>query len=163
MKIRFATREDIPALVEVGRRIHAETRFNQFDFRPDRVAETLAAVIGDARGVHCFLVAEDSDCQAVGGLIGSVERHLFSDQFVATLVDFVVLPEKRMSGAGIRLMAAFRQWAENRGAAELNAGVSSGVALERMDKFFRRLGFRFIGGNYSMALKPVALGGSSGA
>jgi hypothetical protein len=32
-------------------------------------------------------------------------------------------------------------------------GVSSGVALERMDRFFRRLGFRFIGGNYSMSLK----------
>lgn len=155
MKIRFATQEDIPALVEVGRRIHAETRFKQFAFRPDRVAENLAAVIKDTRGVHCFLVAEDSAGLAVGGLLGSIERHLFSDQFVATLIDLVVLPDKRMSGAGLRLMLAFRQWAENRGAGEVNAGVSSGVALERMDRFFRRLGFRFIGGNYSMTIKPV--------
>jgi hypothetical protein len=53
-------------------------------------------------------------------------------------------------------MVAFRQWAENRGAFELNAGVSSGVELQRMDKFFRRLGFRFTGGNYSLRLKAAA-------
>lgn len=72
-----------------------------------------------------------------------------------------MLPEKRSTGAGLRLMVAFRQWAENRGAFELNAGVSSGVELQRMDKFFRRLGFRFTGGNYSLMLKAAP--GEAGA
>ncbi len=46
----------------------------------------------------------------------------------------------------------FRKWAENRDAVELNAGVNSGVDLDRMDKFFRRLGFRMTGGNYALDL-----------
>ncbi|MEW5943061.1 MAG: GNAT family N-acetyltransferase [Pseudomonadota bacterium] len=156
MKIRFAVLEDIPALVEVGQSIHAQTRFKQFPFRPERVAENLEAVIRDMRGSYCFLVAEDRDGRAVGGLVGSIERHLYADQPVATVVAYTVLPEKRSTGAGLRLMVAFRQWAENRGAFELNAGVSSGVELQRMDKFFRRLGFRFTGGNYSLRLKAAA-------
>ncbi|MBI5790272.1 MAG: hypothetical protein HZA63_02230 [Rhodocyclales bacterium] len=154
MKIRFAKLEDVPALVELGRRIHAVTRFSQFEFNPDRVAGNLAALIQDTRGMYCFFVAEDSTGLPVGGLVGCVERHVFSDQLVATLIHYDVLPEKRMGGAALRLMIAFRKWAENRGVFELNAGISSGVELKKMDRFLRKLGFRFIGGNYSLILNP---------
>lgn len=156
MKIRIATMDDIPALLELGRSIHATTRFKQFEYNPKRVADNLTAVIQDKRGTYCFLVAEDSTGTAVGGLVGCLERHIFSDeQFVATLVHYDVLPEKRMGGAGLRLLSAFRQWAENRGAFELSAGISSGADLDKMDRFMRRLGFQQTGGNYSLILgKP---------
>jgi L-amino acid N-acyltransferase YncA len=156
MKIRVATMDDIPALLELGRSIHATTRFRLFKYSPARVADNLAAVIQDKRGIYCFLVAEDARGVAVGVLVGCLERHIFSDeQLVATLIHYDVLPEKRMGGAGLRLLSAFRQWAENRGAFELNAGISSGTDLARMDRFMRRLGFEQTGGNYSLILgKP---------
>lgn len=153
MKIRLAKMEDIPALVELGRAIHAVTRFKQFEFNPERVAGNLMAVIQDQRGIYCFLVAEDASGVAVGGLVGCLERHVFSDQLVATLVHYDVLPEKRMGGAGLRLLTAFRKWAENRGAFELSAGISSGTDLNKMDRFMRRLGFQLTGGNYSLMLE----------
>lgn len=153
MKIRYATMDDIPALLDLTRRISAITRFKQFEYSPERLASNIAAVIKDKRGVYCFLVAEDAAGVAVGILLGCLERHVFSDeQLVATLMIYAVLPEKRMGGAGLRLLSAFRQWAENRGAFELNAGFSSGIDFNKTDRFMRKLGFQQTGANYSLML-----------
>ncbi|MHB1238746.1 MAG: ABC transporter transmembrane domain-containing protein, partial [Gallionella sp.] len=103
--------------------------------------ETIREFIASAAGV------------AVGLLIGCLERHIFSDeQIVASLIHYDVLAGKRMGGAGLRLLSAFRTWAENRGAFELNAGISSGTDLVKLDRFMRKLGFQQTGGNYSLML-----------
>lgn len=155
MKIRFATLDDVPTFVEMGRKFHANTRFSVYDYNPGRVGLQLRAAIetGQNRnGTHCFFVAEDSQGQSIGGLIGCMEQHFFSEQMVASVIHYDVLPEKRMGGTGLRLLMAFRKWAENRGAFELNAGVNSGTDLDKMDRFLRKLGFKQTGGNYSLAL-----------
>lgn len=159
MKIRFATLADVPACIEGGRRMHAMTRFATYDYNAERVAQNLHAVIEtgqNAKGSHCFLVAEDAEGQIIGALIGCVERHFFSDLLVASVIHYDVLPDKRMGGAGLKLLTAFRKWAENRGAFELSAGINSGVEVERMDRFLKRLGFRLTGGNYSLRLGASA-------
>jgi len=156
MKIRLATLSDIPAGVELGRRMHAVTRFAAYDYDGERVARNLRGFIEigqNGKGSHCFFVAADSAGQMVGVLLGCVERHFFSDLPVASVIHYDVLPERRMSGAGLRLLTAFRMWAENRGVFELSVGVNSGVEIEKMDRFLTRLGFARTGGNYSMGLK----------
>lgn len=152
MKIRFATYDDVTDCVELGRKLQAITRFSTYDYDAERVASQLRAVIANTNGRHCVLVAEDSEGQLAGGLIGCIERHFFSDKPVASVVIYGVLPEKRMGGTGLKLLTAFRKWAENRGAVELNAGVNSGVESHKMDRFLRRLGFKSNGGNYSLNL-----------
>lgn len=152
MKIRFATLEDIPAFVEMARTFHELTRFKEYDYNPERVVSNLQAIIENSRAVHCFFVAEDSAGKPVGGLIGCVESHFFSEKLVASLIHYDVLPEKRMGGAGLKLLTAFKKWAENRGAFELAVGINSGTDLQQMDSFLRKLGFEMTGGNYSMKL-----------
>ncbi len=71
---------------------------------------------------------------------------------VASIIHYDVLPEKRMSGAGLKLLAAFRKWAESRGVFELSVGINSGTDIGRMDRFLKRLGFRLTGGKYSYML-----------
>lgn len=163
MKIRFATLADVPQLIEFGRRLHATTRFRVYDYDAVRLERNLCALIDNRMGSHCFFVAEDDKGRIVGALVGCLDRHFFSDLLVASVVNYLVLPERRMSGAGLRLLTAFRKWAENRGAFELNAGVNSGVGLAKTDKFLRRLGFAMTGGNYSMLLKKQARAESTGA
>ena len=156
MKIRFAALDDIPACIEIGRRMHALTRFSAYDFNAGRVAQNLHAVIETGQNLHkthCFFVAEDAAGQLIGALIGGMERHFFSDLLVASIIHYDVLPERRMSGAGLKLLAAFRKWAENRGVFALSVGINSGVELEKMDRFLQRLGFRPTGSNYALALK----------
>lgn len=178
MMIRFATLADVDACVAIGRRMHALTRFQAYDYDAARVAQQLRAVIEtgqNQRGSHCFLVAEravgfgdgtsaqddagpSDEARApdhgrlIGALIGCIEQHFFSVQSVASVVHYDVLPEYRMSGAGFKLLIALRRWAENRGAYELSVGINSGVDLERLDRFLRRLGFRQTGANYAMTL-----------
>lgn len=155
MKIRFATVNDVPICVETGRKFHAMTRFARYDYNPDQVAQNLRAVIEtgqDGKGTHCFFVAEDSEGVFCGGIIGCVERHFFSQQLVASVIHYDVLPEKRMSGAGLKLLTAFRKWAENRGVFELSVGINSGVEMAKMDRFLKRLGFEQTGGNYSLTI-----------
>ena len=140
--------------------MHALTRFSAYDYNVERIAQNLRAVIETGQNVnksHCFFVAEDDAGQIIGALIGCVERHFFSDLPVASVIHYDVLPERRMSGAGFRLLAAFRKWAENRGAFELSVGINSGVALEKMDGFLRRLGFQPTGGNYALLLNASAM------
>jgi hypothetical protein len=59
-----------------------------------------------------------------------------------------------MGGAALKLLTAFKKWAENRGAFEISAGVNSGTDLDRMDRFLRKLGFQHTGGNYSLLMNP---------
>lgn len=73
------------------------------------------------------------------------------------MINYGVVPDKRMSGAGLRLLTAFRKWAENRGAVELSAGVNSGIDLDKMDTFLRKLGFELTGGNYSLGIASSSL------
>ena len=152
MKIRFATSEDVPVFVEMAQVFHANTRFKAFDYDPERVEAHLQAVIDNSKDKHCFFVAENGEGKPVGGLIACVESHFFSGQPVASVIHYDVLPEFRMGGAGLKLITAFRKWAENRGVFEISAGVNSGVDVDKMDSFLRKLGFQLTGGNYSMTL-----------
>ena len=44
-----------------------------------------------------------------------LERHIFTEQWTASVMHYDVLPERRMGGYALRLMKAFEQWAANRG------------------------------------------------
>jgi L-amino acid N-acyltransferase YncA len=153
MKIRYAKLEDVPAFVAMGKEFHANTRFHIFDFNTERVTRTLMDLIArNGAGKYVFFVADDNAGQPIGGLIGCLETHIFSEKPVANIVHFDVLPERRMSGAALRLLIAFRRWAENRRVFELCAGVNSGENVERLDRFFKKFGFELTGGNYAMRL-----------
>lgn len=152
MKIRFATLDDIPAFLELAPLLRANTRFRSYDYNPELVAANFRAAIENPQGRHCFFVADSADGKPVGFLIGCVEKHFFSDQLVASVIQYNLLPERRMGGAGLKLLTAFKKWAENRGAFELAVGINSGTDLQQMDSFLRKLGFQMTGGNYSMIL-----------
>ncbi len=152
MEIRYATHADVPLLVEMGKTFHQNTRFKVFPYQPERVAATLNGILEKNQGNYAFLVAQRKDGSLAGGLIGVIEAHIFCDLPVASLVHYDVDPSARMSGAGYRLLLAFRKWAESRKAVELNVGISSGVELQKMDRFLKRLGFQISGGNYSLLL-----------
>lgn len=155
MEIRFANISDIPGFVEAGRRVHQLTRFKANGYDETRVGNSLRAIIENPTGAHCFIVAVDTSGCPVGWIIGCIEQHFFSSQLIASIINIGVLPERRMSGAGVRLLSAFRKWATNRGAVELMAGVNSGIDQKRQDRFLRRIGFDLVGGNYAMDLRSA--------
>ncbi len=155
MKIRFANTDDIDACIELGRRLQQLTRFARYPYEPTRVEQQLRRLIEvgqQARKSHCLLLAEADDGQLAGGLIGCIESHLFSSLPVASVIVYGVLPERRMSGSGLRLMKAFIAWARQRDAVEVNAGINSALDTGRSGRFLQKIGFTRTGGNYAFTL-----------
>jgi GNAT superfamily N-acetyltransferase len=153
--IRFATTDDIPQLIEGGKRMHAVTRFKHLDYNVEKVSRSFRDLIEKGAGKYLFIVAEDTDKRIVGALVGVMEQHLFSDEWVASIMHYDVLPEKRMGGYGLRLIKAFEQWAKNRKVSEIAFGINSGEnpVLER---FAERLGYKRVGANYALAVLKSA-------
>lgn len=155
MTIRFATIEDIPALVEVGKKVHQLTRFKIYPYEEDLVQQQLLYMITqgqNGKGSYCLLVAVSSNHEIVGGLLGGVDRLFFSSETVANIIQYGTLPGKGMGAAGFKLLTAFRTWAMNRNAMTLYAGSNSGINIEKMDRFLKKLGFIPTGLNYVLPL-----------
>lgn len=148
MTIRLARLEDVDALVALGARMHALTRFRALDYQPAKVARALADVIAKGQHKYVFLIATSGDGCIVGGLLGVLEQHLFSDQLTASVMHFDVLPEARMGGHGVRLLRALETWCANRKVVEIAFGINSGEDLERLGRFAQRMGYSKIGENY---------------
>lgn len=153
MAISLAKIDEVPALVEGGRRMHALTRFRHLDFNADKIARSFADLITKGQHKYVFLVAEDSGGRVVGALVGVLEQHIFSDQVTASVMHYDVLPEARMGGYGVRLLKAFEQWCANRKVVEISLGVNSGDAFETVGRFVTRVGYRKVGENFVKAMK----------
>jgi GNAT superfamily N-acetyltransferase len=155
MSIRFAKLADVPALVQLGRHMHAITRFKTLQYDEARVAKTLGAALTNNDGRYVCFVSEDSQGQVVGGLLAVLEKHIFSQQLTASIMHYDVLPAKRMGGYGVRLLKAFEQWCKNRQVAEINFGINSvedAQEMQRLNGFARKMGYAQVGANHSKAL-----------
>lgn len=152
MPIRFADLQDVPALVTLGKRMHAITRFSHFEFDEVRVAHALTAALTEGKKRYVCLVAEGSQDNLVGGLLAVLEQHIFSSQLTASIMHFDVLPEARMAGWGVRLLHAFELWAKNRQVVEISFGINSGDELGTVGRFAIRMGFEKVGENFVKGL-----------
>ena len=153
MLIRNATSTDIAPLIRFGYLIHAESKFSTLSFDAEKVQQTLESIIGSKNGTHCCFIAENSEKQLVGVLIGCMEEYFFSRSLMAHSILIYVHPQWRGSSAAVKFIHAFRKWAMNRKALEVCIGVASGVTIGRTDRFLKRLGFSVTGGNYSMVIR----------
>ncbi len=154
MKIRYATQADIPAMLEIGRSIHAESRFSAMAYDVEKLRTELGYLLQlqEKNGSHCFLVAVNQQGKIVGGFIGALETYFFTRAVSANSILIWVSPAARGSSAAVRMIDVFRRWAIKNRAMEVCLLVASGVTINRTDRFFRKLGFVQTGGNYSLAV-----------
>ena len=152
MKVRFATVDDLPALIDLGRRIHAESRFRGFSYDPSKLLQTGQRVLNSTTGTHCCFVAEASTGKLAGVFVGCVEEYFFSRDRIANSILIFVDPAYRGGAAALKLIHAFRTWALNRQAIEVSISIASGVTIDRTDRFLKRIGLKLTGGNYALSL-----------
>lgn len=152
MPVRFATPQDVPALVALGKRMHAITRFRHFVYDEARVAQSLDAAITESKNRYVCLVSEDGQGKVVGVLLAVLEQHIFSDQLTASIMHYDVLPESRIGGWGVRLLRAFEMWARNRKVVEVSFGINSGAEHALVGRFATKMGFEKVGENFVKGL-----------
>lgn len=152
MKIEIAGPENLDELVALGRSMHAESALGALPLDDDRLRRTLEGAINDETGVYCVLVARASDGKPAGALFGTISRPWFTQALVAHDHAFFVTSQFRGSSAAIKLLQAFRRWAERRNATSLHVSQRVGVEMERFERFMRSAGFEPRGMNFGMSL-----------
>lgn len=141
--IRQATIEDIPRLIELGRMMHAESRYAALDYAPQKVDALLQRLIADG-----FMVVAQSGERVVGGFAGMISEHWFSHDLIAADLALFIEPDARGGMTAPRLVRAFRDWARGRGAKLIHAGITTGVHEEETARLYEALGGRKCGELY---------------
>ncbi|WP_346287573.1 GNAT family N-acetyltransferase [Zoogloea sp.] len=151
MKIRLATLDDLETVYAICLRFHEESRFSRYPINPDKLRLTVTESIQAAKA-SCILLAETSGGGIAGMLAGFVTSPRFTDIRIAQDHGFYVLPEHRGSSAAMKLMIAFRRWAENRQAVELCINQNVDIDQARFNRFMHHLNFKCCGANFVLPL-----------
>lgn len=138
--VRYARMSDVPALVELGRRMHAESpRFVRLAFDPQRLAGVATNLIPNK---DCCILVGDNDGPLIGMFVGFVMQHFFSTASYASDMALYVTPEERGGSLAVRFLRRFESWSRDKGAAELVPGISTEVEVERTARLYERLGYK---------------------
>lgn len=134
--VRFATLDDLPRLVELGREFHAAT------ILADVVqyhAETSADV---ARGMilnpDCAIFVLEIGGQLVGMISGTIQP-LYFNRHVQTVQQFFYYVDPAHRGlSSLRLLAALERWGADHGATLFFSGAKNDSREQGMDTMLRR-------------------------
>ena len=154
-QVRFANPADIPALMDLGRQIHAQSRYAWMQFNAIRLWTSLEAAITNKQ--HCIIVATDtgiendaSAAKLTGVLWANAFGLPFSSERVAQIDYLYVTPKRRGTPTTMKMMAGLRRWAHNREVAEIVLKNAFGVDEVYSAKLLSKLGLKPVGGVHSM-------------
>lgn len=136
---------DIDAMITLGRRLLAESRFRDLPYDETRLRQV--GQYGLSHGNPGLLIAE-RDGQILGMAVVVIGEHFFSSAKTATVQLLYVIPEARGGAAAVKLLKAIRRVAANVHVHDLHLNVTTGIEAAKTDRFLRRLGFQQSGGNY---------------
>lgn len=135
--VRRGTLADIPRLVELGRAMHAESpRFSPYRFDPVRLEGSLRGLMD--MPLALVLVAEH-DGEIVGGMLAVAADHYACELRQAADLALFVDQDRRGGAAAVRLIKAFREWADEIGAVP-SICPSTGVEQDRTGRLLQALG-----------------------
>lgn len=149
-RVRRATSEDLPRLLDMGGRFARETVYRErFTADPARIkalAEQLVA--GDAGQGSAVWVAQDPAGVIVGMIGMFVYEHPLSGERIASEVFWWVEPEHRRGGHALRLLESAERWARWANAASVYmVAPTSDVA-----RIYERRGYFQLETTYARAL-----------
>ena len=145
MRLRMATVADLPAICVLGRAMHQESTFAPMDYDIDCVKETIADLMEKSQLV---LVAEDTNGEVIGGILGKVTQTWFGKDMVANELGLFIHPDHRGGMLAVKLIKTFVTWARMAGAKQIRPGVISGCEVAEL--LYERLGFRRCGATFVM-------------
>lgn len=148
MRVRNAVPQDVPLLVRLGEQLHEESDYPQYPFNPEKVYTYLDELVKSNDGI--VVVGEDEGC-IVGVFVGCIGSHWFGDCTVSYDLALFVVPDRRGSILGARLIKEYIRIASSMGIDEILIGNATAVRLDRVEmveRLHERTGFRRRSGNY---------------
>lgn len=145
--IRPANYEDIPALVDLGAVMHQESRYRVLPYAPNKVFGLLANMIEKDTGL---LVVAEREGKIIGGFLGLVVEHWFSNSRIATDFALFIHPDHRGGMTAARLLKRFVAWSREQGAELITAGITTGVNADASTRLYQSIGFEPVGIAFNM-------------
>ena len=142
--IRLATHDDIPALIECGRRFHAEAGVLDevgAKFSPERLRSTLAGLV-EQYDKACVVVAE-KDGAIIGGAAALAYPSFFSDTMSAQELFWWIDPAHRGATTALRMLWMLEQWAGSAGCQTLTM-VAIAIPDSPASRIYLRQGFKVL-------------------
>lgn len=144
LTIRPLTREEIPLCIESGESFYAEIHLPG-RFSAPTFVKSWQGFYDINIGVILGLWKDDA---YIGGLGGILAPDANTGDLTAMECFWYVLPSHRGARMGIRLVAAFRDWARSRGAKHYVMVHVHGRAENKLDRLYARMGMRLLETNW---------------
>jgi GNAT superfamily N-acetyltransferase len=138
VKLRFPNDGDLPGILRLGRAMHAESWYRDFDYSEAKLSGLFQTILTHSDFIG--LIAEDKG-EIMGFLAGALTEHFFGTDRYACDLCLYVTPEHRGSFTALRLIRAYEAWCRIKGVKEIHIGVSSDVSADRTGLFYQKLGF----------------------
>jgi GNAT superfamily N-acetyltransferase len=136
--VRPATKNDIPALLEMMRLMQQESEYRELEFSVGRATEKLVELIGWG-----FVVIAEQDGVIIGGMLGDTSMQLWSEDLIGLDYGLYVRPGRRGGIMAARMVREFEKWCEVMGVKQIRPAVSTANALA--GKLYRGLGYQPVG------------------
>lgn len=146
MVVREIKPEDVDALMEIGREMHAESVFSLLEYDEVAVRVFMDGLLqnGDSIG---FMAADGFGTLAF--FIGSVSTPWFSTEKAGEDLLLYVPRKRRGSIAAYEavqeVVGRFEDWAREQGAKMITLGISTEVNAEKMARFYGKLHYPQVG------------------
>ena len=144
--IRQMTEQDIPEVIELGRKMYSESaNWKCLSFSPTRIEDIARLTIQSG-----FAMVAEKGGRLIGMMAGCVVMPFFSEEIMSCDYVLYVLPEFRSGMAAIHLADGFSAWSRYKGAKLITVGVTAGIDNAAAIAFYEALGFRQSGSQLIM-------------
>lgn len=151
-RVRPAEEADIEELLELTRKIIPTTRWASESVDADKFRAKCLRFLAEQGNHQCALLWERIDLplgqRIQGVMVGQAQEFFWCNRRQAAVIVFAIKPEARGGSGALKMLTAFRLWAEKRGAHEMAIGVGSGDKPKATGAILSRMGFSWVGGNY---------------
>ncbi|ENV02410.1 MULTISPECIES: GNAT family N-acetyltransferase [Acinetobacter] len=148
MKVRVATLDDIPTLVEFGKSFMSEApNYRDREYIPEKAAEHYKELLKN--GVIFVVEHNEHVC---GGFAGGIGKEWFNNQRIAFDYVMYVIPEFRKTKIAYMLVDAFINWCKLMKADRIQCGTTTGIESLGCIRLYKHFGFREYGTVLDMGL-----------
>jgi hypothetical protein len=152
--VRDARKEEVFKLAERSRLVLLESTYAHMAFDANKTANYLYDAILKRPNWFLRVIAEQDTDEVIGGLLCYCEASLFGPDKVAYDITIMITKEHRGKCLRqlIQVIEEYKYWATLQGARIIKIGVSSGINIEKAERFLERIGFTKMGSMHGVVI-----------
>lgn len=141
--IRDMLPADIEKVVEICRLMHRRSRYVRFKPHWPTVVQTIMRAASTPIGK---VIVAEHDGKITGVLIAVVQEYWWTEAKAGARVASDLMFYSKHIGDGERMMQRMVEWAwKVPRVVRVEIGVSSGIKTDRVESFYRKMGFEYMG------------------